>query len=560
MLRSRCCRRSLPRSWPCCSSRPRCRRRCCVLGVRDWRCYAIAFLWWPTIIGIQTGEPDAADAVRAGARLALPRSEVGRRAGGRTRRRAEALLLAGADLVRRHAPLPDGGDRGGGVRALSSSCRGQESGSRDSAAIRIFFRVSRAVEGPRSYSVAALLHSMLPSWTAATALETRARRRSSSASSFAAGRRGRDRDAFALSIVAILVLSPLLEMHYLALLLVVVALYRRTFGLAWAVPLLFWGAPGNHRGFAGSGRARSRRRRGCTLAVAYWDWEPQAPKLLIKGWEDLSRSGGVERRPRALSNERGGSRPYGAAGGAGARRRPRLGRHPLPERGGEHRPVRERGAARARRARLDGEVIVVDNGSDDGSGVLAQSRRRPGRRRAAARLRQRLPRRLRRGQGRLHRDDRRRPHVRLRGDPALHPGARRRCRAGHGEPDGRRPARRDAHAEPHRQPAHVSLPQPALPHSDQRHVVRHASVQARRPPGARPAVDRHGVRLGDGDPSGPARPRDPRGADRPPSAGGRVEAVAVQGRLALAAPDARLPPELPLPVPRSVRRRDRRSS
>src|SRR3954454_6946291 len=26
-----------------------------VLGVRDWRCYAAAFLWWPTIIGIQTG-------------------------------------------------------------------------------------------------------------------------------------------------------------------------------------------------------------------------------------------------------------------------------------------------------------------------------------------------------------------------------------------------------------------------------------------------------------------------------------------------------------------------
>jgi len=26
-----------------------------LLGVRDWRCHAIAFLWWPTIIGIQSG-------------------------------------------------------------------------------------------------------------------------------------------------------------------------------------------------------------------------------------------------------------------------------------------------------------------------------------------------------------------------------------------------------------------------------------------------------------------------------------------------------------------------
>src|SRR5437764_7754820 len=24
------------------------------LGVRDWRCHAMAFLWWPTIVGIQT--------------------------------------------------------------------------------------------------------------------------------------------------------------------------------------------------------------------------------------------------------------------------------------------------------------------------------------------------------------------------------------------------------------------------------------------------------------------------------------------------------------------------
>ena len=50
-----------------------------------------------------------------------------------------------------------------------------------------------------------------------------------------------------------------------------------------------------------------------------------------------------------------------------------------------------------------------------------------------------------------------------------------------------------------------------------------------------------------------ARPRDPRAADRAPSARGGVEAVAVQGRVALAAPDARLPPELPLPASRRAR-------
>src|SRR5207248_11724596 len=96
-------------------------------------------------------------------------------------------------------------------------------------------------EGPHSYSVAALLNALLPSWTAATSVET-AIGVALLAVAFVAGRRGRDRDAFALSIVAILVLSPLLEMHYLAALLVVVALYRRSFALAWAAPLLIWGA------------------------------------------------------------------------------------------------------------------------------------------------------------------------------------------------------------------------------------------------------------------------------------------------------------------------------
>src|SRR4029079_17895688 len=64
-------------------------------------------------------------------------------------------------------------------------------------------------EGPRSYSVAALLHSMLPSWTAATALGTLLGA-VLLAVVLVAGRRGRDRDAFALSLVAVLVLSPLL--------------------------------------------------------------------------------------------------------------------------------------------------------------------------------------------------------------------------------------------------------------------------------------------------------------------------------------------------------------
>jgi hypothetical protein len=101
--------------------------------------------------------------------------------------------------------------------------------------------VSRG-EGPQSYSLAALFHGVVPSWTAATTVDTVVGA-GLLLLMLEAGRRRRDRDAFALAIVAALVLTPLLEMHYLAALLVVIALYRPRFSVVWLVPLLIWGAP-----------------------------------------------------------------------------------------------------------------------------------------------------------------------------------------------------------------------------------------------------------------------------------------------------------------------------
>ena len=87
-----------------------------------------------------------------------------------------------------------------------------------------------------------------------------------------------------------------------------------------------------------------------------------------------------------------------AAPGAPSRRSVlRLGRDPVPERGGEHRGVRRAALAACWRAPgIAGEVVVADNGSEDGSAELAARRRRARRPRAAPRLRQRLPGRLRR--------------------------------------------------------------------------------------------------------------------------------------------------------------------
>jgi Glycosyltransferase family 87 len=244
-----------------------------VLGVRDWRCYAIVFLWWPTIIAIQSAnitlpllfgvalvwryrDRKVVAAVIAGLVIALKPFFwpivfwfVA------TRRYRSAAIAAASSALLVFVPWAGIGFAGlGGYPHLLS-------------------RVS-SVEGPRGYSIAALLHSMV-GWNSATMVEL-VFGAAFLIVVFLAGRRGRDKDAFALSLVAMLVLSPLFEMHYLVLLLVVIALYRQTFGLAWAVPLLAWGAPANVSGSAAH-VVQVLAVVGATCAVAYWDWRPRLP-------------------------------------------------------------------------------------------------------------------------------------------------------------------------------------------------------------------------------------------------------------------------------------------
>jgi hypothetical protein len=244
-----------------------------VLGVRDWRCYATAFLWWPTIIGMQTGNLTLpmllgvalawryrdrpivvalVSAIVVALKLFFWPLFVWLVA---TRRYRAAALSAGATVL--FVLVPWAGIGFAGLRWYP----------------HLLASVSRE-EGPRSYSVAALLHAVIPNWTAAVAVETLFGT-ALLAGVLAAGRRGRDRDAFALSIVAILVLTPLLEMHYLALLLVIVALYRRSFALAWAAPLLIWGAAaGNVASLIQIVHVLLAV--AITVVLARSDWRPQA--------------------------------------------------------------------------------------------------------------------------------------------------------------------------------------------------------------------------------------------------------------------------------------------
>lgn len=259
-----------------------------LLGVRDWRCHATAFLWWPTIIAVQTGnmtlpmllglavvwryrDQRVVAALVAGLVVSLKLFFwpvlfwlVA------TRRYRSAALAAAWSVLLVVVPWAGIGFAGfsGYPRLLSN--------------------VSTH-EGPHSYSVAALLQAMLPSWVAATAVETLIGV-VLLAGVLIAGRRGRDKDAFALSIVAVLVLSPLLEMHYLAALIVVVALYRQRFGPVWAVPLLIWGA---HATVAGSTIqvVHVLAVVAAVSALTVGDWLPRLP--LIERWGKVSRAGGV---------------------------------------------------------------------------------------------------------------------------------------------------------------------------------------------------------------------------------------------------------------------------
>ncbi len=57
------------------------------------------------------------------------------------------------------------------------------------------------------------------------------------------GRRGFDERSLALALAAALALSPIVWLHYFVLLLVPIALARKSFGAIWLIPALFWITP-----------------------------------------------------------------------------------------------------------------------------------------------------------------------------------------------------------------------------------------------------------------------------------------------------------------------------
>jgi alpha-1,2-mannosyltransferase len=99
------------------------------------------------------------------------------------------------------------------------------------------------VEAPASYSVIALFGL---SGTAATAVTVALSVSAVAAIWFAARGAGGDRRAFAVAVIASLVVTPLVWMHYLLLLYVPIGLYRPRLSGLWFVPLVLWLTPTTH--------------------------------------------------------------------------------------------------------------------------------------------------------------------------------------------------------------------------------------------------------------------------------------------------------------------------
>jgi hypothetical protein len=214
-----------------------------VLGVRDWRCYGLLLLWPPVISAIQTGNVTlwfalaAALAWRFRDRLVAPAALIGFTLAVKfflwplvvwlaaTRRAATAVLAVGVGIA--------------GL-GLSWAAIGFSGLTEYPELLR---RLDRAV-GEDSYTAYIVgLDAGLPPGLARTCWL--ALGLALLAAVVVAGRRGDDRSAFGLAVTASLALTPIVWLHYFALLVVPVALARPRLGLVWFVPLGMVLTPGS---------------------------------------------------------------------------------------------------------------------------------------------------------------------------------------------------------------------------------------------------------------------------------------------------------------------------
>jgi Glycosyltransferase family 87 len=217
-----------------------------VLGIRDWRCYGLVLIWPPVISAIQTGNITiplglgaalawrfrdqawagaASLGVSLAAKMILWPLLLWQAVTGRLRA-AVVALVAGIALI-----------------AITWAAIGFD-GLRNYPDL---LRRIQELEEPQGYTIFALATDLGAPSAVARALSL-VLAVGLLAAVVVAGRRGDDRRAFTFAIAAALACSPIVWLHYFALLLVAVAVAEPRLGPGWFVPLLMYGSTGTHNG------------------------------------------------------------------------------------------------------------------------------------------------------------------------------------------------------------------------------------------------------------------------------------------------------------------------
>jgi hypothetical protein len=213
------------------------------LDVRDWRCYGLVLLWPPVISAIQTGNVTlwfglaAALAWRYRDRLVAPSVSIGVTLAVKFFLWPLVVWLA---ATRRYVSAVLSSVVGAGLLLLSWAAIGFAGMADYPDLVR---RLEETV-GEDSYTLYIVgLDLGLPSAVARAAWLGVGL--ALLAAVLLAGRRGGERSAFVLAIAASLALTPIVWLHYFALLLVAVAVARPRLGFLWFVPLAMVITPGS---------------------------------------------------------------------------------------------------------------------------------------------------------------------------------------------------------------------------------------------------------------------------------------------------------------------------
>jgi hypothetical protein len=213
-----------------------------VLGVRDWRCYGAALLWAPVVQAVQTANLSLPlafaaalawryrdtrwtalpSAVAIGAKTFLWPLVVWLAASGRVRSAIWTVVVLAALVLGSFAAIGMGNvsDYLNVVRVV---------GEREAPEALTLYAVGLALGLPAALAKAVWAAVGLAALAACVLY----------------GRRGDDAASLTMAIGAGLLLAPTLSLHYLALLLVPLAISRPRFAGAWLLPLLLWAVGGD---------------------------------------------------------------------------------------------------------------------------------------------------------------------------------------------------------------------------------------------------------------------------------------------------------------------------